>query len=301
MAITRGKIAPFLGNITATLFWERLQKRATEYDKWINVEKSQNAYEEDTALAGLGPMVRKAEGGVYTYDEPIIGNTVRYSHQTFGLAFRVTEEVIEDEKWGIVKKLVDELAKSAWANKEVNAHAVLNRGFDPAYQGFDGQPLFSTAHPRMDGAGNQANRLAVEADLSQTSLQAAIEMFETMTDDRGIPLNVAPKFLIVGPANIWVANEILGSSQDPDSNRNAINVISSKYGIAPIISHWLTDPDSWFLLGDKGEHDLKMYIRVDDQFKDYEDEATGDVINSVRHRLVSGFSDWRGTFGSQGA
>lgn len=301
MAITRGKMSRFLAPGIATVFFNRLAQRPKEFDAWINQRRSTRAYEEDVQFGGLGAFVRKSEGGVYTFDEPIEGTPVRYIHNTFGLGFRVTEELVEDEQYGLINRLTKELAKSASANKEVLAHSVLNNGFNTAFRGFDGLPLFHTAHTRLDGGATVANRAAVDADLSVAALQAAIEIFENTVDDRGLPLNITPKWLVVGPANIWIANEILGSTQSPNDNRNAINVIASKYGIQLVVSHWLTDPDSWFLLADKDEHDLNMFIRVDDQFNADDDPLTGDSINTARHRVSVGFGEFRGTFGSQGA
>jgi hypothetical protein len=301
MSIGRGKLSRLLAPGLAAIYFNWLKLRKPEYDAWINVKTSKKAYEEYYKMAGLGRYVKKGEGQVYSFDEPLPGDVIRYTHQTFGLGFRVTEEMWEDDQYGIMNRLSKELAKSAAHNKEVQAHSVLNNGWNTAYKGFDGKPLFATDHPLLDGSGVLANTPTTQADLSPESLQAAVEYFETIVDDRGLPAQVTPKKLIVGPQNMFTAYEILDTQQVPYGNDNTVNVLATRYGITPHISHYLTDSDSWFLAADKSEHDLNIFIRVNDEYNAADDPLTGDSINTGRHRLSTGFGDFRGVYGSQGA
>lgn len=300
MPITRGKLARALGPAAATVFFGRIKRRDPEYSKWIKVLRSKRAWEEYIHFAGLGPFVPKVEGRVYTFDEPIQGNPARFVHQTFGLAYRVTQEMVEDDDYGIINRLADELGKAAWYNKEVQAANVLNNGFNAAYPGWDGKALFATDHPTLSG-GVVSNRPAAGVDIGVSTLQAAVESFENMTDDRGMPVMMTPKYLITGPAQIWTVNEILQSEYDPYSANNAKNILRSNYGITLIVSHFLSDTDAWYLLADKDDHELVMYIRVDDEFNSDDDVLTGDLINTGRHRLSTGHRDFRGAYGSPGA
>ena len=111
-----------------------------------------------------------------------------------------------------------------------------------------------------------------------------------------------PKYLVHGPSSIWATGETLGSEYDPTTtSSNKINVVATKYNIVPVLVHYLTDSDSWFMLAEKSTHDLNMYIRVDDKFRGADDPWTGDSINTGRHRLSVGFGAWEGTWGSPGA
>lgn len=284
-----------------SIFWNQLKTTKSVYTMWINVETSKRAYEEEYKLTGLGQMIQKAEGAVYTFDEPIGGDTVRYTHLTYGLGFRVTEEMIEDDLYGVMNRMSKELGKSAQYNKDVQAASVLNNAFDSTYAGFDGLELCSTAHTDLGTANTQANEPATAADLALTSLQAAIEAFEGWTDDRGFMVDVEPRKLIHAAGDIWTAGEILETEQVPDSADNAKNIVKSKYGIVPMHLKFLTDADAWFLTGDKGDHDMKIFIRKDNQFRDSDDPLTGDMLFTARHRLSTGFGDWRGVYGSPGA
>jgi len=68
-----------------------------------------------------------------------------------------------------------------------------------------------------------------------------------------------------------------------------------------MVSHYLTDPDSWFLVADKGVHSLNFFWREKARFDNSDDFDTGDAKYKAFQRFVAGVSDWKGVFGSQGA
>jgi len=261
--------------------------------------RSSRAYEEEYKVAGLGQVIQKGEGEVYTYDTPLSGAVIRYTHLTYALAFRITREMLEDDLYGVMNKMSSELAKSAAYNKDVQATSILNNAFNNAYTGFDGLELCSDVHVNL-GGGTQANKAATDVDLDLPALQAAVETFESWTDDRGFKLDYAGKMLLHNVGDIWTSGEILGSEFIPTSADNAINVIKTKYNITPHLLKHLTDADAWFLVGDKSDHDMKMWLRVDDEFDNDDDPNNGDAIFSTRHRLSTGHGDWRGIYGSSG-
>lgn len=300
MAATRGKFSPLLAPGLAGIFFRQLKIRKTEYTGWINVEKSSRAYEDEYKVAGLGQFMQKGEGAVYTMDEPLSGSTLRFTHLTYALGFRVTEEMLEDDLYGVMNKMSAELAKSASYNKDVQAAGVLNNAFSSSYTGLDGVELCSTAHVNL-GGGTQSNEPSSAVDLDLPALQAAIEAFEGWTDDRGFKIDATPKYLLHSAGDIWTAGEILESEFVPDSADNNKNIVRSRYGITPMLLKHKTDTDAWFLVADKGNHDMKMYLRVNDQFKNSDDPLNGDAIFTGRHRLSVGHGDWRGVYGSPGA
>lgn len=298
MAATRGGFSPLLAPGLMDIFFRKLKIRKTEYTRWINVRKSRRAYEDDYKIAGLGRFIQKGEGEAFTFDDPISGSTLRYTHLTFGLGFRVTQEMREDDLYSVMNRMTEELAKAASYNKDVQAAGVLNNAFDSSYTGYDGVELCSTSHPNL-GPGTQSNYAA--ADMTLATVQAGLEAFEGWTDDRGFKIDVDPKFLVHATGDIWTAGEILESEYVPDSADNAKNIVRTRYGLTPMHLKHLSDADAWFILADKGNHDMKMYLRIDDQFRNSDDPLNGDAIFTGRHRLSTGFSDWRGVYGSTGS
>lgn len=300
MAATRGKFSDLLAPGLASIFFNKLKIRKTEYTEWINVKKSKKAYEDEYKMAGLGQFMQKGEGEVYTMDEPLAGDTLRFTHLTYALGFRITEEMLEDDLYGVMNKLSSELAKNASYNKDVQCASVLNNAFDSSYTGLNGVELCSDAQTDLDG-GSQANEPSTATDLDLPALQAALEAFEDWTDDRSLLTDLSATYLVHATGDIWMAGELLESEFVPDTADNNKNIVRSKYGIKPKHLKHLTDADAWFLIADKGGHDMKMYLRVNDQFKNSDDPLNGDAIYTSRHRLSVGFGDWRGVYGSPGA
>lgn len=295
---SRGQHSALLAIGLASIFFQDLKRRKTEYTEWINVKSSKKAYEEHYDMAGLGQMVEKPEGAAYTFDEPIEGDTIRFTHITYGLAFRCTEEMKEDDQYGIMSRMASELGMSASYNKDVQAASVLNNAFDSNYTGFDGVELCDSAHP-LKGGGTLSNVGA--ADLDSAPLQAAIEAFESWTDHRGFITDHDPKWLIHATGDIWNATTLLETEYKPFSSDNDINVVRSRYGIVPKHLKHLTDADAWFLVGPKESTGMMLYIRKNDSFRGTQDPYNGDDIETARHRLSAGFTHWWNVYGSPGA
>ncbi len=299
MATSTGTLASLLAPGLRKVYYDRLKDLPNEWTQIFNVETSKRAYEEDQVIAGLGLAQQKPEGQSIIYADPQEGGRVRYTHTSWGLGFRVTKEMYDDDLYGVMKKMARSLARAAEKRIEYIAFSVLNNAWDPNFAGADGQPLCSTAHPLVKG-GTYANTPAIQADLSVAALQAACINFENTPDEEGIIVGIKPKLLVVGPDNRFIAREILGSDYKPYTSDNEINALKD-LDLQVVVVHYLTDPDAWYLLAPKGEHDLNFFWRYKPDFKEADDFDTRDAKFSTFFRCSVGFTDWRGVYGSQGA
>lgn len=299
MTITRGAFSHLIAPGYRKAVFETYKEKPTQADKWINMQKADRAYIDDFNLGGFGTLVEKAEAGSITYQDPVPGRTKRYNWTTYALGFRVTQEMMEDDLYGIMgSKMSKALGRSARHNFEVVAHAPLNNAFNTAYVGFEtGVSLISTAHTTLRGA-TASNRPATDADISILTLQAGIEHFGNLTDESGLPIMSAPKYLIYGPADQWIVAQLLKSQHLPGGSQNDINPLVGT-GLVPIMSNYLTDADSWFLLSE--DHDINYFDRRAPTFSNTDDFDTGDAKFKLTRRNGSGFGDWRGVYGSTGA
>lgn len=302
MPAVTGAFSHLLAPGLRKVFFQHLDERPDEFSQVFNMLTSTRAYEEDLEVAGLGTMPVKTEGAAITYQDPTQGEKRRYTHITYGLGFRVTLEMMEDDLYNVMKRMTRELAKAGRNAKEVNAWNTFNLGFTTEF-GFTkfgaNEPLFSTAHTRI-GGGTSANRPTTDADLSQASLEAAIINFENMVDETGIPTLMRPKWLIVPPDLKMTARELLGSEFKPYTSNNEINALM-KEGLDFMVSHYLTDNDAWFLVAGKGEHDLNFFTRMSVRFQNDDDFDTGDAKFKAFQRFSVGHGEWRGTYGTTGA
>jgi phage major head subunit gpT-like protein len=224
----------------------------------FNVESSDKWGEQDSTVTGFGIAPEKAENSPVKYDDVLQGYDTTYTHTTYALAFRTSREMVDDEKYGMIRKSATALGRSMFNTRQIQAAKDFNNAFTSA-TGPDGKELCATDHPLI-GGGTASNELATPADLSVTSLRQALNDMEDTVDERGLLINVEPETLLVPNELIWDAEELLKSSLRPDTANNPVNAFQIK-NLDYKMWNYLTDPDAWFLVANKMDHNMKFYER----------------------------------------
>ena len=250
---------------------------------------SKRAYEESAYYAGLGNLSRKPEGEPIQYDDLVQGPTKRWTHVTYALGVRITEELIDDSIYpeiGDMEALSRELGTSAKETLNVLTFDVFNNGTATTnHTAGDGLALFSGAHLALRG-GTWSNLLSPGADLSATTLQTAIQNFENTKDDTGKYQSIRPRWLLVNPANEWKAKELLQSTYDPESANNSVNTIRSR-NLELMVTPFYTDTDAFTLIAEPPSSNggLIAYMRKKVTFARDGDFQTGDALFKVSFRF----------------
>jgi len=299
MAVTQtGGFAALLAPGLFRVLFNEIDRQPNQWMQVFNVDSSKRAYEEDLKMAGLGSMVAKPEGENVTFDVPLIGSSVRYTHSPYGIGWRVTREMWDDDLYSIMRKMPAEVGKAASYRVEVDAWSILNNAFSSSFLGLDGLALCHTAHTRLDGGATLANKPSTDVDFSASAYQAGLDHFKQLVDDRGRPIMMTPGAIIVDPTFEWAVREVIMSEYKPYSANNEINVLKSDGQVDYMLVRYLTDADSWFLLS--ADHDLNFWWRVRPETSDADDFLSGDALFKVYARYTKGFSEWRGVYGSSG-
>ena len=300
MSITRATIVDALDANLNEMHQDGLNGWGNEYQTIFNVGSSDKQSEVDSYESGFGAMPEKTEGASATYDVIYPGISKTYTHLTYALGYEITEEAIEDNLRTpeTFNKLPQALARSAEETVEITAAAILNNGFST--NGFDGVPLFSTAHPLL-GGGTQSNRPTVDADLSVTSLTAALTAIEKLVDERGLKSPVKASRLVI-PTDSWnLGVELLDSGFKPYVANNEVNALQKKE-LTWFVYHYLTDTDCWILLTEKIGHKLKFFWRVKPgALRKSTDFDSTNLKHLQRMRFSVDYSHYMGTYGSPGA
>jgi hypothetical protein len=161
--------------------------------------------------------------------------------------------------------------------------------------------LFSTAHPLVSG-GTNSNTFTTQADLNETSLEAAVIQIAGWTDERGLLIAAKPKKLIVPPSLMFVATRLMQTELRVGTADNDLNAIKSNgaipggYGV----NHYLTDNNAFFITTDV-PNGLKHFVRAPLKTSMDPDFDTGNTRYKARERFSFGCSDPLGIFGSAGA
>ena len=302
MAISRAQLLKELLPGLNALFGLEYKRYGEEHKEIYETETSDRSFEEETKLSGFSAAPVKNEGQAISYDNAQEAWTARYNHETIAMGFSITEEAMEDNLYDSLSgRYTKALARAMAYTKQVKAAAILNNGFNAAVTYGDGQALFSTAHPLVSG-GTNSNRPSTNADLNETSLEAAVIQIAGWTDERGLLIAAKPRKLIVPPALQFVATRLLETNLRVGTTDNDINALKNNGSVPEgyTINHWLTDTNAWFLTTDV-PNGLKHFVRVPLATSMDADFDSGNQRYKARERYSFGVSDPLGAFGSPGA
>jgi len=301
MAISRAQLLKELLPGLNALFGMEYSRYGEEHKEIYESETSERSFEEETKLSGFSAAPVKNEGSAIAYDNAQEAWSTRYTHETIALGFSITEEAIEDNLYdSLSSRYTKSLARAMAYTKQVKAAAVLNNGFSSSYPGGDGVSLFNTSHPLISGGVN-SNTPSTQADLNETSLEAAVIQIAAWTDERGLLIAAKPVKLIVPPNLMFTAKRLLDTELRVSTADNDINALK-QMGAIPggyTVNHYLTDTNAWFLTTDV-PNGLKHFVRsplVNSMDGDFD---TGNVRYKARERYSFGWSDPLGMFGSSG-
>jgi len=302
MAISRAQLLKELLPGLNALFGMEYARYGEQHKEIYETETSERSFEEETKLSGFSAAPVKNEGSAIAYDNAQEAWTTRYNHETIALGFSITEEAVEDNLYdSLSARYTKFLARAMAYTKQVKAAAVLNNGFSAAYVGGDGVALFSSAHPLVSG-GTNSNTPTTQADLNETSLEAAVIQIAAWTDERGLLIAAKPKKMIVPPALQFVATRLLETSLRVGTTDNDINALKNNGSVPEgyTINNFLTDNNAWFLTTDV-PNGMKHFVRTPLSNSMDGDFDTGNVRYKSRERYSFGWSDPLGMWGSSGS
>jgi|TARA_R100000700_G_scaffold40007_1_gene54339 hypothetical protein len=284
------------------LFGEEYAQYENEHAEIYATESSERSFEEELKLSGFGAAPVKDEGSAIVFDTAQESFVARYTHETIGMGFSITEEAMEDNLYvSLSARYTKALARAMAYTKQVKAAYPLNNGFSTTFKSGDNVALFSTAHPLVNG-GTNSNRPSTAADLNETSLEDAIIQISKWTDERGLLIAARARKLIIPTDLQFVATRLLDSQYRVGTSDNDVNAIVSN-GVIPegySVNHYLTDTNAFFLTTDVPDG-MKHFERTPMQTSMDGDFTTGNVRYKARERYSFGVSDPLGIFGSPGS
>jgi hypothetical protein len=273
-------------------------------DEWQQVFKESSgtprAYHEEPVLFGFGAAPELPDGMPVTYQSGGVLYIARYLYKVFGLAFALTKVLVEDgDHIRIGQTYARHLAQSLIETKETLAANILNRSFNGAFNGGDGVPLVSAAHPLV--AGLWSNQLSTPAALSQTSLEQALIQIRQAVDANGKRIRLTPTQIITGPSNVFQAEVLLKSALRTGTSNNDINPVNSM-GLLPKgqanLSR-ITSTTAWWVQTDAPEG-LKLLMRRKLEKSMEGDFETDSMRYKATERYIPGWTDPRAVYGTPG-
>ncbi len=298
--MTRSNFPSLMSEGLRQVFFEWLDIKSLVYPEIYETATSKKKTESDQTIAGLDMMSAKAEGEPTLYDSMVEGYDKSYTHTTFSKGVRSTQELIEDELYGVLGKRAKALANSARYRLEYDHASIFNNATTATspYDVADGLALLSTAHTLAGSSGNTYANSPGSTDISLSALEAAVTAFRRMKNDRNLLVSITPATLLIPPELEFDAMEMLESTGKAYTADNEINSLRGRFKI--VIWDFITDTDSWFLLADKRYGAPVSFKRVPLSFRADVDFDTDDIKQKCRTRYSYGATDWRWVYGSLG-
>jgi len=232
-----------LVDISIQNVFEKSSEPELMYPKYFNVRKTDDYYEKDSSLSGLGEADFVDENGVIisdvpvqgydkTYTQAMVGTIVPFTYQMwkFGIKKRDLDNVAKELKSSIARKkekLCAERIDNAWDT--TYAHSGQGGSKTITITGGDGLEAASAAHTREDGGSNMNNVVydgtTYNLPFDYAGLKAAYRTAGLFVDARGNPRTANLDTLVVKNMSAvhYKAMEILGAIQKgkiPESNDN---------------------------------------------------------------------------------
>lgn len=289
------------------IFMEDYTEFPELWSQVFNVQGSDRLGEDITGFTGFGLMKTIGEGDTFPLDQILPGYSKHFRHVWYALLVEISKLAMADDKFGVFSKVPRALSRTVKVTKETYFWNILNNGLDSVgtENTPDGVSIFDPVHPYVDPlAGTYDNALA--ADISEANVETALTIFMDTTDDRGKPIFVQAAKVWVSSGDLFNVSRVLdtplsttltaGNFARNDINAMRENFPQVTYGWSP----YITDPDSWFVLAEKGTHGLEAYMRQDVEMDHDVDFRTKTAMTSVDMRFVGGASHPFGAVGSSG-
>ena len=278
------------------------------YNQVLNADTTSRSIEQFALMAGVGLPLMVQEGEDIPTDTFVQGYYTNFKPAKYGLAIAASQELVEDDKFGIISRRAVALSNSIYQCREIQGASVFNNAFDTtgAYYGSDGVALCASNHPLVKAGGTQNNLLSTAADLDVGSLELALTDWELIKSHEGFLQMLPTPRVLHASANRWNAVEILKSQTRSDTaNRVSLNAFregtETGGAIEPLCWPYLTDPDSWFLVAPAAETETLWLDRKAPYTKAYYVEKNETGYVQMAYRATYGFYGWRGVYGTQGA
>jgi hypothetical protein len=255
------------------------------------------------AVRGMTLASLFSEDGVPTLTSMSEGESQTVNFAQYGIGYSVTRKAMQYDPKAILSRAPSFLNYSMQLSEELLIWQPLNLG--TSVNGFDGVPLFSTAHPLQNMPSITVSNYAGNTALSVEALNVGITQMNLTVDDNNLPTYRTPRQLVIGTGINQQAREIIGAKGYPYTNDNRPNIVNDAVELT--ISRYITGPTAWYILAGKGgldeadSHSLYFAFQEKDRQRTYIDPATEKMFHYVDATFLFGFLDWRGTYGSLGS
>lgn len=271
--------------------------KAALLHQWMDEMPMEDNYEDDLESGGPGLASEKPEGAEIATGTIREGYITRYIARTFALKLIITEEAIEDRKYPKIINAARRLKRALWKTADIDATNILVRGFNTAFVGGDGQPLWSESHTLPHG-GTFSNIMATPLSPSRAAVVVGTSQIRKYPGHDGITEGYEPR-IVVCPTEQWATWEgLIRSRMDPTTGAfNEINVVNQTLDLRAVPNkYWSDTTTRWAMLTDC-EYAINFRWRRRPRSRTWVDNDQELMKYGISARWARGWSDPRCTLG----
>lgn len=195
----------------------------------------------------LGTMAETEEHNPYYEDNPPKGYTKETAYKKFTLQTTFTEEVLDDDLYGITEEYAKQFGDSYNLTRNLQVGQLYDNLHATTYfTAPDTKAICATDHTSRASAASRSNKLSTSESFSYSGVMKLLTQARRQTDMRGYPnpalVNGTVKVLIQ-PEDEWMYTHLFSerSQFNPENNSNAPNpLIGSGRSFTPIINEYQT-------------------------------------------------------------
>ncbi len=277
------------------------ESKRQAWSEWGPAVDTKEEFYRVKIITGFANMTAVNEGSPVPTDSKVALYTPDFYPLKYAKAYEPTLEAEETDFYGEVMNYAPSMINSYRRTMNKDAcNRFANNGFDSNYTIYDGQKLYSTAHPGITGITG-ANTPTTPRAFGSLALEAALQDIMAQTDARGEPLEFELGHnLFVGTGLAGVADRTVkatGLAQSADNDPNwgggQIRKISVQQNISSATAYF-------FVPANSEDHGLRM-LRRKKFFTKY-----GEEIRTLKKLFVCGgeflaiVTSWYGTYGDPG-
>lgn len=285
-------------------------KNATKWQRVYRMEKT------DKRRVEVDQFVHPSVVAITKEGAPLNRLTVRRGYNSYVVPdtltgeIKISHEYMRDNRYPEIEKGAFGLGKAMQRKRYKDAMTFIHGGF-AAVTSPDGQPVFSGSHTLVNPIGPFASGdNLLTAALNTDSFDQAVTKMLTMVDENGdvLPSDLAKLQLVVPPYNTRQALQIVGSSHEPETMNNAVNVYSGQFGeydvevvSLPLLAEAPTafNQTQWYVR-DISMAENVFYEREEPETWMRDDQNSLCVLHQCKDSYGIVWHDWRGWVGSKG-
>ena len=302
MAMDVGNFGDLLDKRVTRLFYDRLAQLPDRIPDFYGMETSKDSYERWSQVGDL-PDFAQFNGSV-TYQDIAQGYDVTAEHLAFSNGLQITRQLYDDDRHGVWERQAPGLAESWQRTRQAEGARMFNLGFSvdtKYYNQTEAVALYSDSHTTT-AAGISTT---AGFDNRYTGALTAVGVSTLRTQMRGFRgdvanrISVMPNMLLYPPDLADRADEIIKSTQQPDTANNNYN--PQGYG-RWMGKDWefLTDTNNWFMMdSDQMKRYLVWFDRIPIEFGRAEEFDTFVAKWRAYARFSYLWLNWRWTAGSE--